>query len=690
MTTGDVDSVDQHSEFSEDGGGSKHTRKDKLKDVFSRTRTKINHIREERVAKKNTKDSAKASRTSTDVDDFLSTGRPSFASSTRPSLASQSRPSFDDWSAQDPSSTISPRPSTSDSRSQASPRRGPPISVPRIDVSTSTRFPNAKDVNPDALIFADSSPRHGTLQSSVLLRPEYKSRNHSTSSIASKPGRARLRGLSVGFANEPPVIIGEGGDEAQAPPVEIGFAKQARARSASPLGRKPYSNANMPPEARRQMPSRGISDISADTFVPKQLKRIQTGALQDAPVLRPARGPHDDELIPGMSDQPQARFYAGNNAPSAQRGPGLPARPNRSPAGRGPGQASSGGRPSLPSEFERTLGMGYSNVLGQRTGQSQEPTIVAPKPQRAPPSYDLIEGGRADKFDFEPQSAIELQSQQSSGNDSSGAAQDQARKPSDPVQRRPVPAPQSFTQQQPQPQQPQLPEPVQPDPDTQLRRFTSNEPKSKQQVQKPFALVARTSQSPASSQQSPVQSQKSREASIEASSSPSQVSASTHPLMPPPQSSHDYYPPPPSRQPTNVKRKIQGLRPIYPRADQNTGLGRIGDIAAPKPASSVRLVENDDDEYRTFADRQKVAPTDLHKIESEDSTIELSSAEAGAVRYFNSPQLHESPAESPPSKGTPTEYVAQIGTPILDGEAAQTKKRFYETVKDSRAPEGFI
>ncbi|RMD39754.1 hypothetical protein DV735_g5379, partial [Chaetothyriales sp. CBS 134920] len=58
-------------------------------------------------------------------------------------------------------------------------------------------------------------------------------RPRSASSLSK--GTARARGLSVQFTNQPPVIIGEGGDEAQAPPIEISrIAARARARSLSP------------------------------------------------------------------------------------------------------------------------------------------------------------------------------------------------------------------------------------------------------------------------------------------------------------------------------------------------------------------------------------------------------------------------------------------------------------------------
>lgn len=377
MTTDDYERADRRSPPSEDGTEGKNSRRGRLKDALSRTRTKLQHVREEREAKKHSKDALQPeSKLDDDVNDFLAAGRTSFASS-RPSLGSVTVPPGEDSLAVYESSSGSPRPSTSDSKSQASPRRGPPITVPRIDVSASSRFPNARTVHPDDRL-PQVSDVYGSSQSGSLLAPEYKSRSMSSTSILSKERKQRIRGLSVGFADAPPVVIGEGGDEAQAPPMEISRAK-ARARSASPQGRRPYPDQAPIPQAvgRVPMPSRGISEYSAVGFIPKPLARVQTGAMST--FQRQPRGPHDDDLFP--------------TSPSTEQKPPMPPR-NTQPFQ--PISQINTGSLDLAKEFEMTLGMrspSQTSPVAGREPLQPSSRIAAPKPQRAPPSYDILEEG---------------------------------------------------------------------------------------------------------------------------------------------------------------------------------------------------------------------------------------------------------------------------------------------------------
>jgi hypothetical protein len=111
------------------------------------------------------------------------------------------------------------RPSTLDFQNPDSlpkhpaPRR---VQVPRIDVSTSQRWPNQQTLKLE--------------ESSALLHPEYQIRSQSQGSLHRRQNRPR--NLSVSFDDAPPVVIGIGGDEAETPPIEI---SRPRARSASPL-----------------------------------------------------------------------------------------------------------------------------------------------------------------------------------------------------------------------------------------------------------------------------------------------------------------------------------------------------------------------------------------------------------------------------------------------------------------------
>lgn len=400
MTSDDYDHVDRHTPPSDEGTEGKHSKRGRLIDALNRTKTKLQHAKEEREARKHSKDSQQPEfKLDDDVNDFLAAGRTSFTSS-RPSFGSATVPQSEDSSA-----IYGSRPSTSDSKSQVSPRRGPPI-VPRIDVSTSSRFPNARTVHPDdrlpILDDAQTSPRAGS-----LLAPEYKSRSMSSSSILSKERRQRVRGLSVGFADAPPVIIGEGGDEAQAPPVEISRAK-ARARSASPQGRKTYTDPAPQGVARMAMSARGISDNNVG-FVPRPLARVQTGAA--GLFQRGPRGPHDDDLFSPVSNQ----------APTFEHQPPLPARnpndfqsieqkpppPHRNSNSFQPiGRINTGGL-ELAKEFEMTMGFASSSEsspVTRREPPQQSMRIAAPTPQRAPPSYDLLEHGRVSQADIDAES----------------------------------------------------------------------------------------------------------------------------------------------------------------------------------------------------------------------------------------------------------------------------------------------
>lgn len=490
MTTDEHDHADRHSPPSDEGPDSKHSKRGRLIDALNRTRTKLHHVREEREAKKHSKDAQQPEfKLDDDVNDFLAAGRTSFTSS-RPSIGSVTVLPSEDSSAAYASSTGSPRPSTSDSKSQVSPRRGPPIAVPRIDVSGSSRFPNARTVHPDDRLPSPESDAQSSAQSGSLLAPEYKSRSMSSSSILSKERRQRIRGLSVGFADAPPVIIGEGGDEAQAPPVEISLAK-ARARSASPQGRKTYPDPTPQVGGRIPIPTRGISDNGAAGFVPRPLARVQTGAVGS--FVKEPRGPHDDELFTSVNNQ----------SPIVEQQPPLPTRNQTSfqPIGR-----LNTGTLDLAKEFEMTLGMNSSNENSPVTRrQPQQMTeLVAPKPQRAPPSYDLLEHGRAPEVDAET-STPDLDGYHRQRQQTHAPIADDT---SHALHRRPMPV------------------------------------QSVQSVQEPSA------------QQSSMKSQ--------ARNTPPTIRNT--PPAGPPQQQASYYPPPPQRQTTVVKKNIQKLEPIQPRS----------------------------------------------------------------------------------------------------------------------------
>ena len=298
------------------------TKRDRFKGALARTKSKFK--------KHSDNKSEDTDVLSDDVNDFLAAGRTSTSSWTEGKQTPHSDAPKDYASLDTSPDQASPRPSTSDSTTvpRQSPRR---IVVPRIDVSSSQRWPGQQPIGQQG--------RQGESEP-AFLRPEYHSRSQSATSLTKRKGRAR--GLSVTFIDDPPVVIGEGGDDAPTPPVEISKAKaKARARSVSPMSyrSRPRDAAtndrstpingprgHHPPPANRHEPP--------DVLKPRGLRRAQTGM-----------------------------------SPS-------------------PGSPASG----LDREFEMTLRLAppVSSSNGQDT--SQTPQIIAPKPVRpAQPPPAVIE-----------------------------------------------------------------------------------------------------------------------------------------------------------------------------------------------------------------------------------------------------------------------------------------------------------
>ncbi|KAJ9605815.1 hypothetical protein H2200_009664 [Cladophialophora chaetospira] len=302
----------------------KTSKRDRFKGALSRTKSKFK--------KDNDKPKEEAALPD-DVNDFLAAGRTSTSSRASTGETPQRHPTVVTTNEQT-SSPVSARPSTSDSftnsvASQRSPRKLP---VPKIDVSTAQRWPRAQPVG------------LGTAEQDIndFLRPEYQVRSQSASSFSNKPKKkGRGRGLSVSFIEAPPVIIGEGGDNAPTPPLEIGKARQ-RARSASPMP----SRGQVPPEAPNGTYGKRPSPVPPPI--------LQAHAPPD--VLRPR----------GLQRVQTAGFAA--NAPGAS---------------------------GLDKEFEMTLRMGSNTTSPASAGGStpNTPDIIAPKPIRVvqPPPAVLEE-----------------------------------------------------------------------------------------------------------------------------------------------------------------------------------------------------------------------------------------------------------------------------------------------------------
>jgi hypothetical protein len=301
----------------EEKADSKSNKRNRLKGAVARTRT--------RLTKKQTEQS-------TTVDDFLASGRSSTSLSlSRPSVSESFSYEQEDKSATPPNTRpAQPRehvlevPHASDHvpPPQHSPRR---IIVPKIDVSNSQRYPAAQSV--------EETTGDGTQQLS-LLRPEFKGRGPSISSLSKGPGRAR--GLSVQFTDYPPVVIGEGGDEAEAPPLEIGRAK-ARSRSASPpraagsqgtaarlWNKSPLPSLPRPGTTSPKPPPQNASRSPQPRPGQPGLKRVQTGMVGLAPSpVSESRQAMDREFEMSMGISPVSTNSSGPSQTTAAETPVL-------------------------------------------------------------------------------------------------------------------------------------------------------------------------------------------------------------------------------------------------------------------------------------------------------------------------------------------------------------------------------
>jgi hypothetical protein len=253
----------------ESGRGEKTSRKDRWKGALARTKTKLKEH-----GKKGDKDDFKLS---DDVNDFLQAGRPS----TSDSSASRSDTPSDKLlypqrdhermvqaglTSHDPAENKNITPPRALNTAQRSPRG---IPIPKIDVTRSQRWPSQQELGPGG-VENFLMPHH---------HPSQQARSQSQGALPGLRKGNRPRNLSVAFLEAPPVVIGEGGDEAEAPPREIGRAK-ARARSVSPM---PGRGMEGHPQQfrRKHVPTSAGSAGSGSSpqipFRPPLLTRVQTG-----------------------------------------------------------------------------------------------------------------------------------------------------------------------------------------------------------------------------------------------------------------------------------------------------------------------------------------------------------------------------------------------------------------------------
>lgn len=263
----------------------KISRKDRFKGALQRTKTKLKE-----ASKKSDKDKFKLS---DDVNDFLQAGRPSTSDSgaacaeTPPDKLLYPQVDHDlmvqagitgTAETEHRNLTTPPRPVNPPPRSP----RGIPI--PRIDVSRSQRWPAQQEVRDVRAQEKDDFLRPAQ-------RPDQHTRSQSQGAMAGRRKGNRPRNLSVAFLEAPPVIIGEGGDEAEAPTIEIGRTK-ARARSVSPIpgrvhvveGSHQQQQQQQQQLRRKQVPTNaGLSGsgstIPPHPILPHHLARVQFGGV---------------------------------------------------------------------------------------------------------------------------------------------------------------------------------------------------------------------------------------------------------------------------------------------------------------------------------------------------------------------------------------------------------------------------
>jgi hypothetical protein len=132
-----------------------------------------------------------------------------------------------------------------------------PLPVPRIDVNKSPRFPHARDLLGEKDNADTISP----------LRMQDESGN--------PPRRkARRQGLAVRFSDKPPIIIGEGGDDAEEPTIYL-LDKIARLRSNAPMPEpRQYLGQVSSQIPRKPVPS-PTRHISPPHLLPQSLQSME-------------------------------------------------------------------------------------------------------------------------------------------------------------------------------------------------------------------------------------------------------------------------------------------------------------------------------------------------------------------------------------------------------------------------------
>ena len=163
-----------------------------------------------------------------------------------------------------------------------------PLPVPRIDVNKSPRFPHARDLLGE--------------NDNVDTISGWRIQDDSGSPPRRK---ARRQGLAVRFSDNPPIIIGEGGDDAEEPTIYL-LDKFARSRSDAPIPEPQQYLGQVPLQQipRKPVPS-PTRHISPQHTLPQSLQSMEfdmtlmPGSLQE-------RVPTQDSPVK-IADAPASR-----------------------------------------------------------------------------------------------------------------------------------------------------------------------------------------------------------------------------------------------------------------------------------------------------------------------------------------------------------------------------------------------
>ncbi|KAF4542517.1 hypothetical protein BFW01_g6866 [Lasiodiplodia theobromae] len=161
--------------------------------------------------------------------------------------------------------------------------------APRIDVATAQRWPGASDLLAKAKTQHQSDSNLSSLPSSLR---------------GGRPSRPRSKTLTVGFLNDPPHVIGEGGDESEIPPIEISRRRVAAARAAKAEGRK-FNEADI---------GRSMTVSHRHIERPDNVKRAHTSWGEVSPGLqtrfnRPKSPPPQTQPTDATDDEEETRQF---------------------------------------------------------------------------------------------------------------------------------------------------------------------------------------------------------------------------------------------------------------------------------------------------------------------------------------------------------------------------------------------